>query len=448
MSEHDRPQVDRRGFLQAGATVAAASALPLGATASGLAQDPVKATKVLPTRKLGKTGVDVTILNVGTGAWKSLGNAAPMLLRSAYANGIRYIDTAHAYGTEPDIAKFFKALPEAKKDTFVVTKDTPKTPKQMIEQLDHNLERLQLDSVDLFFFHGLGDQHTTDQCLEFLKGKEFRETADAMKKSGKVKFVGFSCHHPDLALMLETAAKANVVDAIMVKYSAFAPKDHPFNKALDACHAKNIGLISMKQLLGSTEFLGSMADMMKGLDPKATEEQQFKAMLAKMQSTEGARLAAISEKMPASLKEKGLKPYEMLLHAIWTDERISSACVSLKNVDQINEGAHAARTYEPLKAAELDAIRELHLASNPTHCALCDGSCARAAGTDAALGDLARFLAYHQHGGERTEARRKYAELTDSARDWKGADLAAAQAACPNHLNFAELLPKVDEYLA
>jgi predicted aldo/keto reductase-like oxidoreductase len=371
-----------------------------------------------------------------------------MLLRTAYAQGIRYLDTAKAYGTEPAIAKFFQAVPEAKKDTFVVTKDTPKSPKQMIEQLDQNLARLQLDSVDLFFFHGLGDHHDTDTCLEFLKGKEFRETVDAMKKSGKVKFVGFSCHHPDLALMLETAAKANVVDAIMVKYSAFAPKDHPFNKALDACHAKNIGLISMKQLLGSTEFLGSMADMMKGLDPKATEEQQLKAMLAKMQSTEGARLAAIAEKMPASLKEKGLKPYEMLLHAIWTDERISSACVSLKNVDQIKEGAHAARTYEPLKAAELDAIRELHLASNPTHCALCDGSCAKAAGTDAALGDLARFLAYHQHGGERTEARRQYAALTDSARDWKGADLAAAQAACPNHLNFAELLPKVDEYLA
>ena len=68
--------------------------------------------------------------------------------------------------------------------------------------------------------------------------------------------------------------------------------------------------------------------------------------------------------------------------------------------------------------------------------------------TDVAAEDLARFLAYHQHGGERTEARRQYAALTDSARDWKGADLAAAQAACPNHLNFAELLPKVDEYLA
>ena len=51
--------------------------------------------------------------------------------------------------------------------------------------------------------------------------------------------------------MVTTAAEAGVVDMIMVKYNAFATKDHPFNKALDAAHAKGIGLISMKQLAGS-----------------------------------------------------------------------------------------------------------------------------------------------------------------------------------------------------
>ena len=411
MSENDRSQVDRREFLQAGAAVTAASALTLGAGSTGQAQGNA-AKAILPTRKLGKTGVDVTILTVGTGPWSSLGNAAPLLLRTAYANGIRYLDTAKAYGTEPAIANFFKAVPEAKKDTFVVTKDTPRTPKQMIEQLDKRLETLQMDSVDAFFFHGLGDHHSTDQCLEFLKGKEFKETADAIRKSGKAKFVGFSCHNKDLAQMVTTAAEVGVVDMIMVKYNAFATKDHPFNKALDAAHARGIGLISMKQLAGSEVLLSDMA-----------------------------------KKLPA-LKEKGLAPYQMLLHAIWTDERISSCCVSLKNVDQVNEGANAARTFQPLKEAELRQIHELFLAHQPTLCALCDGRCSIAGGTDAALGDLTRYLTYHEHHGERTEARRLYGELPESARDWKGADLAAARAACPSHLNFSELLPKVDEYLA
>lgn len=408
MSDNDRPQLGRRGFLQAGA----ASALTLG-TGAASAQDKDKDSAILPTRKLGtKTGVEVTILNVGTGAWKSLGGASDRLLRLAHVKGIRYLDTANSYGTEPAIARFFKAVPDAKKDTFIVTKDTPQTPKQLIKQLDQRLATLELDSVDAFFFHGMGDHHSADQCIEFLRGQEFRETADAIRKSGKAKFIGFSVHHQRLAEMITTAAQANVVDMIMVKYNAFAAKDHPFNKALDAAHAKGIGLVSMKQLAGSETMLKDMA-----------------------------------AKVP-SLKDRGLAPYQMLLHAIWTDERISSCCVSMKTTDQMNEDVNAARTFQPLRAAELREIHEFFLASRPTMCALCDGRCSVAAGTGAALGDLTRYLTYHEHHGERTEARRLYAALTESARDWKDADLAAAQEACPTHLDFAELLPRAERYLA
>ena len=71
-----------------------------------------------------------------------------------------------------------------------------------------------------------------------------------------------------------------------------------------------------------------------------------------------------------------------------------------------------------------------------------------AAGTKAELGHLARFLTYHEHLGDRVEARRQYAALAEEARDWSGADLAAARAACPNGLDFAAILPRVDEALA
>ena len=63
------------------------------------------------------------------------------------------------------------------------------------------------------------------------------------------------------------------------------------------------------------------------------------------------------------------------------------------------------------------------------------------------MGNLTRFLTYHDHHGYRGEARRLYAELTDAARDWSGADLEAARHACPNHLNFAQLLPRARKVL-
>ena len=52
----------------------------------------------LPKRTLGRTGAQVTILNLGT--WQSPGGER--LLRFAWANGIRYFDTAKSYGSEPD----------------------------------------------------------------------------------------------------------------------------------------------------------------------------------------------------------------------------------------------------------------------------------------------------------------------------------------------------------
>jgi uncharacterized protein len=157
-------------------------------------------------------------------------------------------------------------------------------------------------------------------------------------------------------------------------------------------------------------------------------------------------LNEISRRLP-ELKEKGLTPYQGLLQAIWTDERFSSCCVSMRNTDQVRENAEAARTFKPMTKAEIDRLHKACIAAGPTFCAGCNGQCSLAAGTTAELGNLTRFLTYHDHHGYRAEARRLYAELSDAARNWKGADLEAARQACPNQLDFARLLPRADEIL-
>jgi hypothetical protein len=120
----------------------------------------------------------------------------------------------------------------------------------------------------------------------------------------------------------------------------------------------------------------------------------------------------------------------------------------MRNTDQLRENADAARRFEPLKEAQIEQLRDAVLASGPTLCADCDGRCSRAAGTEAALGDLTRFLTYYQQHGDRAIAREEYAKLSTEARDWSGADLEAARAACPGGLDFARLLPEVDRRLA
>lgn len=414
MSEQEVNSVDRRGFLQTTATATAAAtgaafSLSAGRSEARPQDPPAKNAKiVLPKRPLGKTGIDVCMLNLGT--WQNPG--LDRLLRYAYAHGVRYYDTAKSYGSEPAFKRWFQAMPEVRKEIFLVTKDHPNTPRELIRQLDQRLAAMGTDYVDLFFIHGIGDGYGAD-CMDWPKSKELKETIDAIKKSGKAKLVGFSCHDPKRAEFLQSAAEGGIVDAIMVQYTPWLPKDDALNKALDACHERGIGLISMKQV---APFNGRQI------------------------------LDEVAQRAP-TLKDRGLSAFQGLLHAIWTDDRIASCCVSMRNTDQIRENSLAAQQYQPLKKAELEQLRESYLAAGPTLCADCDGRCGRAGGTNAALGDLTRFLTYHDTHGCRTAARKLFAELNPEQKAWHDADLHAAREACPNHLDFAKLLPKVDRYL-
>ncbi|MFO0909700.1 MAG: aldo/keto reductase [Isosphaeraceae bacterium] len=409
---------NRRTFLQAGAATTA-GAIGIGsqsaAHAQAQAQPGAGRSPVIPTRKLGKTGVEVTMLDQGA----VLRMSNDRLLRMSFAAGVRMFDTAEVYKTEVDFKKWFEREPEVRKQIFLVTKDMPRAPRDLIGMLDRRLETLGTDHVDLFFIHGLGDMHSLDEALNFVTSREFKEIGDAIRKSGKARFVGFSTHHKDRAAMIEAAAKAGTVDAIMMQYAPWLDRDAPLNKALDVAWKKGIGLISMKQIAG--KFYGDK--------PK------------------GDILKDVVARVP-SLAEKKLSPFQGLLHAIWTDERITSVCTSMRNTDQIRENTDAARRFEPLKLSEIHELRDAVLASGPTLCADCDGRCSLAAGTQAELGNLTRFLTYHEHLGDRTEARQRYAELPAEARDWAGADLEAARQACPSRLNFASLLPRVERHLA
>jgi aryl-alcohol dehydrogenase-like predicted oxidoreductase len=402
---------DRRSFLKASA---AASALALG-SAHSHAQDEAPQASAIPTRMLGKTGIPVTMLEQGA----IRGSQTDRVLRFSFAQGVRVFDTAKVYGTEPNFKRWFDAEPDVRKQIFLVTKDMPKVPRQMLAMVDERLATLGTDYIDLFFVHGLGDDHSLDDAINFVKSREFKETADAIRKSGKARFIGFSSHHKDRAPIMQAAAEGGILDAIMLQYRPWLDKDSPLNKAIDACHEKGIGLISMKQIAG--QFFGD--------------------------KPQGNILDDVVKRVPM-LKQRKLTPFQGLLHAIWTDERISTICVSMRNTDQIRQNVDAAKRFEPVKEADIRGLRDASIAHGPMLCADCDGRCGLAAGTTADLGTLTRYLTYHQHLGDRTEARREYARLAAELRDWSGADLAAAQAACPNHLDFARLLPEVERHLA
>ena len=212
---HSNP-MDRREFLQAG--IAAAAATGLVADNTGAAEPKAGNTKpVLAKRKLGKTGVEVTLLNHGT-----VGEPAGLnrLLRAAYAEGVRYFDTAEGYkNSEKIIGEWLAATPEVRKTIFLATKSHVHTPSDMLKKLDQRLANLQTDYIDLLFFHGLNSSETG-----WPKSKELKEAAEALKKTGKVRFVGFSTHDVKIAQQIQNAAEGGFVDVIMLKYTPWLDK--------------------------------------------------------------------------------------------------------------------------------------------------------------------------------------------------------------------------------
>ena len=411
MSDTSSNTMHRRTFIQnsAAATVAATTLTP----AASVAQDNNPATPKpleIPKRMLGKTGVEVTILDGGTARAPG---ALDRLLRFEYSRGVRFFDTAASYGTEEAFKKWFTAMPEARRQIFLATKDGVARPSDMIKRIDLRLEALGTDYIDLLYFHALSgkavDYGLTGNEMEWPKSQEMKETIAAIKKTGKVRFVGFATHDQRRAEQLEIAAEGGLMDVIMIAMNPWLEKDSRLNRALDACSKKKIGLVAMKLVAGHLE---------KRMRVEAP-----------------------------TLKQRGLNPYQGMLQAMWSDERITSACVAMSNTDEVNQNTDAARRFEPMKRSEINELHAALLDAGPIMCAACDGRCQRAAGTDARLGDLTRFLTYHEHHGARRHARDAYAKLTEEERDWHGADLDAARAACPTKLDFAQLLPEVDRLL-
>ncbi len=411
MSDRDSTLMQRREFVQtsAAATAAAVTVASLGPaqaqaqTGAAQPKQPSASARTLPKRMFGKTGVEVTILNTGT---LRVAGFMDRLLRLSFSQGVRFFDTAKVYGTEPGFKKWFAEMPEVRKQIFLATKQPAPRIGEVVKNIDERLAALGTDYIDLLYYHGLGRGQ-----VNWVKSPEMKQEIEAIKKTGKVRFVGFTTHDGAAAEQLQAAAQGGFIDAIMLSYAPWLAKDSALNKAMDACFEKQIGLVAMKLFAGR----GALRD--------------------------------VYSKAPV-LKERGLNPHQALLHAAWTDERLACVCTAMVNTDQVHQNIEAARKFKPLEMSQILELRDAVLAAGPMMCANCDGSCGRAGGTKARLGDLARMLTYHEHHGARVMAREEYAGLTDEERDWHDADLEAAREACHSHLDFAKLLPQVDKFLA
>ena len=397
----------RRNFLKSTLTlpVAFAAAPTLFSQSAGAAE---ATAGPLPKRALGKSDASVTMLCMG-GMMSAL---SPDYIDIAWSMGIRYFDTADCYlkgKSEGIFAAWLAKYPERRKEIFLVSKDHPhKGPEQLLEMIDKRLAACGTTYLDAFYIHGLGPREYGADAVNWPKSEAFKQTAAALKKSGKVKMVGFSCHDGQLTECLKSAAAGGFVDIIMLAFNPFYEKGGEFDRALDACHKAGIGLVAMKTMRSTRDV------------PKRLPE----------------------------LDKLGLTTHQAVLHSAWSDPRISAVCNMIDNVDQMQSSSLAARNYkEPLKFAHLELLKETILAGRRTMCTGCPSCAEFSKQTGFAFHDISRFVTYYEQDGN-TEAREYYQALPAAVRDASQVDLAALREGCQFKTDYPEIIRRAERYFA
>ena len=132
---------------------------------------------------------------------------------------------------------------------------------KMFEQhLNASLERLKTDYVDCYYLHGLAGNQ-----IELLHDPNVKAAFEALKKQGKTRFCGLSCHDARLPEILEAAADCGWIDQVMFKYNfrdvggrtATTTSSGPSTRR----RRPTSGLVAMKTQGGAINFPNKMADL-------------------------------------------------------------------------------------------------------------------------------------------------------------------------------------------
>ena len=188
----------RRQFLQAGLALPA-----VGLVSSNNFQSAPQAPPKVVYRTLGKTGLKVSGVGYGIGFVP-----IPEVVARALDMGVNYFDTSRDYA---DSEKTFSGVIKGRqRDKIVIATKSPNRKKDaIIKDLDTSLKELGVDYVDIWHLHARDTPASVpDEAIEAL---------EMCKKSGKARFIGFSCH--DLNNMVDFIIKAKKFDVIQTTYS-------------------------------------------------------------------------------------------------------------------------------------------------------------------------------------------------------------------------------------
>jgi predicted aldo/keto reductase-like oxidoreductase len=343
-------------------------------------------------RRLGRTGLLISEISLG-------GSPLPdwSLFREIIDRGVNYVDTSTSYNNGNSERQIGRLIKEAGRDKVqVCTKFHLRgswTEASILKSVEGSLGRLQTDYVDVIAIHGA-------ERPEDLLDERVTAAFERLKKEGKCRFSGLSCHSNHEGV-IRTAVDCGRFDMVQVGYNVFDIEEPSQNvEAYD----DYLGVSRMRDIIRHAAGRGVGVIAMKTLK-----------VGGRRQNLERYRAGTTSL-------------YQAMLKWVLENRDVSSAVTEILNREQMEEDLTVAGT--ALTPAEKSALW-LHVAENGrNYCRLC-GRCRERCPSGIATTDILRFLAYDESYAKTAAARSGYAGLSPARTLPSCRDCGRCEKACP-----------------
>jgi aryl-alcohol dehydrogenase-like predicted oxidoreductase len=238
-----KPGSTRRDFIRR-ALIGGAISGALSRAVSSFAQSD---SGSVDRRKLGRVGVDVSILGLGLGAafmdaYEGRLEAGHAMLESALAKGINYWDTGRSYG--PSEGMIAPVLARNRNRVFLASKSDSRNYDGFKRDLEESLRVLRTNYIDLYQLHDLRTYESAN--LAAIEAGAVRAAREA-KEQKLIRAFGIT-GHSGAGFLIECIKRFDP-DTILTVFLATRPDHGRYEKELlPLARSRQMGVIAMKTI--------------------------------------------------------------------------------------------------------------------------------------------------------------------------------------------------------